>query len=121
MKGKALFVAILMLFVVSQDCFAGILAARRPGTEFPVYNLRISRIRTTVNITGQLAVTHVDEEFHNDQSMTLEGFYAFQLPEGAKVDGLWLWVDGKRLIFVVKTLPTLRSTVEPMCSCEKVF
>ncbi|MDX9758094.1 MAG: VIT domain-containing protein [Bacteroidota bacterium] len=94
--------ALLMFLIGSAAADAGVLYARRPGTETPVYNLRISNIRTTVNITGQLAVTHVDEEFYNENTITLEGFYAFQLPEGANVDGLWLWVDGNRLIFIVK-------------------
>lgn len=94
--------ALLLFLLCTAAADAGVLYARRPGTETPVYNLRISNIRTTVNITGQLAVTHVDEEFYNENSITLEGFYAFQLPEGAKVDGLWLWVDGNRLIFIVK-------------------
>jgi Ca-activated chloride channel family protein len=95
----------MLLFLLGTTAAeAGVLYARRPGTETPVYNLRISNIRTTVNITGQLAVTHVDEEFYNENNIVLEGFYAFQLPEGAKVDGLWLWVDGNRLIFIVKKL-----------------
>jgi Ca-activated chloride channel homolog len=96
---------ILLVFLAFavQDLYAGVLYARRPGTETPVYNLRISHIRTNVRIVGQMAVTHVDEEFFNDNNQTLEGFYAFSLPEGAKVDGLWLWVDGQRLTFIVKT------------------
>jgi len=99
--GKLLLV-ILILAGAAESAAAGVLYARRPGTESPVYNLRISHIRTTVTIAGQLAVTHVDEEFFNDNHSTLEGFYAFQLPEGAHVDGLWLWVNGERRIFVVK-------------------
>lgn len=95
--------ALLLFLALSQIVDAGVLYARRPGTESPVFNLRISHIRTHVRIQGQLAVTHVDEEFFNDNSEVLEGFYAFQLPDGAKVDGLWLWVDGVRRTFVVKT------------------
>jgi Ca-activated chloride channel family protein len=100
--GKLLLI-VLFLFAGTGTSIAGVLYARLPGTEAPVYNLRISNIRTSIRIAGQLAVTHVDEEFHNDNGLTLEGFYAFSLPEGARVDGLWLWVDGKRLIFTVKT------------------
>jgi len=92
-----------LLLLGTASAAAGVMYARRPGTESPVYNLRISHIRTQVTIVGQLAVTHVDEEFFNDNNQTLEGFYAFQLPEGANVDGLWLWVNGQRLTFVVKT------------------
>ncbi len=100
---KRLWLVIPLLVLLTLDAAAGVLYARRPGTESPVYNLRISHIRTNVRIVGQLAVTHVDEEFYNENNQILEGFYAFSLPEGAKVDGLWLWVDGKRLTFIVKT------------------
>ena len=96
-------IALVLFLLATAAADAGVLYARRPGTETPVYNQVISNIRPTVNITGQLAVTHVDEEFFNDNNLVLEGFYAFQLPEGAKVDGLWLWVDGNRLKFIVKT------------------
>ncbi|MBE0645742.1 MAG: VWA domain-containing protein [Bacteroidetes bacterium] len=101
-RATQLLIALILFLLGTAAAEAGVLYARRPGTETPVYNLRISNIRTTVNITGQLAVTHVDEEFYNENNSILEGFYAFQLPEGAKVDGLWLWVDGNRLIFIVK-------------------
>lgn len=100
---KRLWIAILLLALIGPEVHAGVLYARRAGTEAPVYNLRISHIRTTVRIVGQMAVTHVDEEFFNDNNLILEGFYAFSLPEGAKVDGLWLWVDGQRRTFIVKT------------------
>ncbi|MBN1447132.1 MAG: VWA domain-containing protein, partial [Bacteroidetes bacterium] len=99
--GKSLCI-VLLLLAAAGSAQAGVLYARLPGTESPVYNLRISHIRTSVTIVGQLAVTHVDEEFFNDNARILEGFYAFQLPEGAQVDGLWLWVDGVRRIFIVK-------------------
>ncbi|MDT8323366.1 MAG: VIT domain-containing protein [Bacteroidota bacterium] len=98
-----LLLVLALLCLGTTSAIAGVLYARRPGTEAPVYNLRISHIRTNVTIAGQLAVTHVDEEFYNDNNITLEGFYAFQLPDGASVDGLWLWVNGQRLTFVVKT------------------
>jgi Ca-activated chloride channel homolog len=94
-------ITLLLLCLLGVDgAWAGVLYARRPGTEAPLYPLRISHIRTTVTITGFLAVTHVDEEFHNDNALTLEGFYAFQLPDGARVNGLWLWENGQRKKFI---------------------
>lgn len=99
---RCIVLLVLLLTGVSQTVEAGVLFARRPGTEAPLYNLTILHIRTSVKIVGQMAVTHVDEEFFNDNNLTLEGFYAFQLPPGAKVNRLWLWENGKRLIMVVK-------------------
>jgi Ca-activated chloride channel family protein len=102
MKPRYALIALVFLLFAFDEVSAGVLYARRPGTEAPLYNLKISKIRTHITIEGLLAVTHVDEEFYNGNNMTLEGFYAFQLPEGAQVDGLWLWVDGRRLTFIVK-------------------
>ena len=100
MKRTCLILCAIAILALGSVADAGILCARRPNTESPVYNLAISHIRTTVTIAGQLAITHVDEEFYNSNNLTLEGFYAFQLPDGAKVDGLWLWENGVRRKFV---------------------
>ncbi|MBL0176509.1 MAG: VWA domain-containing protein [Ignavibacteria bacterium] len=100
MKCTGIFVLAAWMCALTIDVSAGVLYARRPGTETPVYPLRISNIRTSVTINGQFAVTHVDEEFFNDNNLTLEGFYAFHLPDGARVDGLWLWENGQRKTFV---------------------
>ncbi len=97
---KHLVSLVLLCALCVGSASAGVLYARRPGTEAPLYPLRISHIRTTVTITGILAVTHVDEEFFNDNALTLEGFYAFQLPDGARVNGLWLWENGQRKKFI---------------------
>jgi hypothetical protein len=102
MKRFGLLLSGLSFLCAAYAASAGVLVARRAGTETPTYNLNLSANRSYVNIYGQLAVTHVDEEFYNDNNMQLEGFYAFQLPDGAKVDGLWLWIDGKRVTFIVK-------------------
>jgi len=104
MKHRVILSVCVLLLCAGMEARSGVLYARRPGTETPVYSLYMSKIRTQVRIEDQLAVTHVDEEFFNDNGITLEGFYAFQLPAGAKVSGLWLWVDGKRLRFIVKKL-----------------
>ncbi len=100
---KRLLVSLLLIgFILPMgNSIAGVLYARRPGTESPVYNLSLSKIATKVDIYGQLAVTHVDEEFYNGNNLTLEGFYAFQLPDGAVIDGLWLWDNGVRKRFIV--------------------
>ena len=105
MRPRHLLPIFLFIFIVSSSPSpAGRLYARLPGTASPLYNLRIENIRTSIRIENLLAITHVDEEFRNPQSIDLEGFYVFQLPEGALVDGLWLWVDGKRQTFIVKRL-----------------
>lgn len=91
-----------ILLLSFSEANAGRLYARKAGTASPLYNLRLQYIRTHVTIENLLAVTHVDESFRNDQGIDLEGFYIFQLPDGAVVDGLWMWVEGKRYVFEVK-------------------
>ncbi len=93
---------IILVLAAVPDAEAGRLYARRPGTASPVYNLTQTEVHTRTTIRNILAVTHVDETFHNDQAAELEGFYVFSLPEGATVDGLWMWLDGKRYTFMVK-------------------
>ncbi|MCZ7556954.1 MAG: VIT domain-containing protein [Bacteroidia bacterium] len=99
---KRILLLLLLLLPCAQRVEAGKLFARAAGTASPIYNLCQTIVNTTVTIRDLLAVTHVDETFLNTQSREVEAWYVFQLPEGAVVDGLWLWIDGKRETFVVK-------------------
>ncbi len=104
-RGSGLVSAACILIIVLTHPFhaeAGRLYARVAGTDGPIYNLSVTASRGSVHIENQIAVTSVDEEFYNDNAMILEGYYVFQLPEGARVDGLWLWIDGKRTEFIIK-------------------
>lgn len=56
--------------------------------------LRIRYCHATVTISGQVAVTRVDQVFANDSNRVLEGIYVFPLPEQATVTELVLWIDG---------------------------
>lgn len=95
-------IIVILLCAAGERAEAGRLYARRPNTASPVYNLVQTEVHTRTVIRNLLAVTHVDETFHNDQGIDLEGFYVFSLPEGATVDGLWMWLDGRRYSFIVK-------------------
>lgn len=48
-----------------------------------------------VDINNQVAVTHVDQVFHNPNEFTIEGTYIFPLPLGAVVTDFKLWIDGE--------------------------
>ncbi len=63
----------------------------------PIWNfegLRIDYQRVNVAIEDQVATTHIDQLFVNDNDWMLEGTYLFPLPEGAAVSQLTMWVDG---------------------------
>lgn len=63
----------------------------------PVWNfegLTIKYQRVDVTITNQVATTHIDQLFVNDNDWMLEGTYLFPLPAEAAVSQLTMWVDG---------------------------
>jgi Ca-activated chloride channel family protein len=57
--------------------------------------LRIEYQRVTVSIEDQIATTHIDQLFVNENEWLLEGTYLFPLPPGATVSQLTMWVDGQ--------------------------
>ncbi|MDP1675308.1 MAG: VIT domain-containing protein [Bacteroidota bacterium] len=106
MKKRAL-IYLLSLFTflsLSENLFAiGRVYARYPNNEHsPIFNLRIKTLTASITIQDQLAVTHVDQIFANDNNSRLEGFYIFKLPEGAQVNELYLWINGQRVPYTVK-------------------
>jgi Ca-activated chloride channel family protein len=92
----------VLVSLLPAQAAAGKLYAREKGRASPIYNLLQTGVATTVRIDDRLATTHVDERFLNDTPHELEGFYVFELPDGAVVDGLWMWVDGTRQTFTVR-------------------
>jgi Ca-activated chloride channel family protein len=63
----------------------------------PIWNfegLKIEYQRVDVTVADQVATTHIDQLFVNDNDWMLEGSYLFPLPEGAAVSQLTMWVDG---------------------------
>ncbi len=51
--------------------------------------------RVNVTIADQVATTHIEQLFVNNNDWMLEGEYFFPLPEGAAVSQLTMWVDGQ--------------------------
>lgn len=65
-----------------------------PWREVP---LVIKYHRVEVEITDQVATTHVDQVFVNEASYPVEGAYIFPLPEDAAISSFDMWVDGQKL------------------------
>jgi len=61
----------------------------------PMAQLAIEYHRVQIRIEDQVAVTHVDQSFRNDNDWTVEGTYIFPLPTGAAVSSFTLWIDGE--------------------------
>jgi len=60
-----------------------------------IEGLTIEYQRVDVSIEDQVATTHIDQLFVNDNDWMLEGTYLFPLPEGAAINQLTMWVDGQ--------------------------
>jgi Ca-activated chloride channel family protein len=68
-----------------------------PPQPIPIRSLAIKYHRVTVQIEDQVATTHVDQVFVNDNPFDLEGTYIFPLPADATVSSFAMWVDGQKL------------------------
>jgi Ca-activated chloride channel family protein len=66
-----------------------------PPVPKPMAQLAIEYHHVQVDIDQQVATTHVDQVFRNDNPWTVEGTYIFPLPTGAMVTEFVLWVDGE--------------------------
>lgn len=64
-------------------------------TEVPDLAVRYHRVKVT--ISGQVALTEIDQVFVNDSPYELEGTYIFPLPEDAAISDFAMFVDGGRL------------------------
>ncbi len=65
-----------------------------PG-HFSFAPLEVSYHHVTVQITDQVAVTTIDQEFYNPSGRQLEGTYVFPLPAGAVIDKFSMDINGK--------------------------
>jgi len=74
----------------------GELRAFKPGEKRDRdWRLSLASHKVTVRIVGNVARTEIEETFHNDSAVRLEGVYKFPLPADARIERLALDVDGK--------------------------
>jgi len=66
-----------------------------PPPVFRFAPLEMRELRVNVQITGQVAVTRVDQEFFNPNPNRLEGTFLFPVPKGAHLDKFSMEIDGK--------------------------
>jgi Ca-activated chloride channel family protein len=79
---------------------------------FPISQLAIEYHHVDVLIQDQVAVTHVDQVFRNENDWPVEGTYVFPLPEGAAVTEFILWIDGEPVQGEVLTREEARQVYE---------
>jgi Ca-activated chloride channel family protein len=65
-----------------------------PRGHFSFAPLEVTYHRVNVDVTDQVAVTTVDQEFYNPNPQQLEGTYLFPLPPGAHIDRFQMDING---------------------------
>jgi Ca-activated chloride channel family protein len=93
-------IALMALLVVPGQASADGIIICDPGPcpkPRPVFPLAIQYHRVTVTIDNQVATTHVDQLFRNDNNFQVEGTYIFPLPAEASVSDFAMWVDGQKI------------------------
>lgn len=79
----------------------GSLTARVPGSQTELgQKIRLTEQRVTVNISGRMAHTEIEQAFFNERPAVLEGIYRFPLPGDGSISGLQLlvgnrWMEGE--------------------------
>jgi Ca-activated chloride channel homolog len=59
--------------------------------------LEVNYVKVNTHINDQVAVTAVDEEFHNPNAARLEGTFVFPIPKGAHINKFTMEIDGKQV------------------------
>jgi Ca-activated chloride channel family protein len=114
----SLMIAALTTFPASAD---GIIIPEPPicpegpcPPPLPIQQLAIRYHRVHVTIENQVATTHVDQVFRNDNDWTVEGTYVFPLPTDAAVSSFALWIDGEPVEGKLLTREEARRQYEDM-------
>ncbi len=89
-----------LLFLViasfSEVYAVGALFSRPRFSNDDYQKMWIKSVNAAIDIHGQIAVTHIDQVFHNELNVSVETIYIFPLPENAVMTELIYWVNGKR-------------------------
>jgi Ca-activated chloride channel family protein len=111
--------AAISLGIASPASADGIIIPHPPICEFdrcpepfPISQLAITYHHVQVEIKDQVAITHVDQVFRNDNDWTVEGTYIFPIPQDAAVNDFTLWIDGEPVQGNVLSREEARRTYE---------
>ncbi len=64
---------------------------------FSPFQLEIKSEKVQVEITQQMALTHIEQVFHNPSGSSLEGYFLFPAPVGAVISNFSMQVNGKEM------------------------
>ena len=80
----------------------GLIIVDRPVDVAPTHHrfapLHVKHHHVKVTINDQVAVTEIDQIFHNPSDQRLEGTYIFPIPAGAQIDRFAMDINGKSVL-----------------------
>lgn len=108
---------ILLIFIVIPVKADGIIIPDPPPIppDHPISamkQLEIQYHHVDVKIVNQIAITHVDQVFHNPNDWPVEGTYVFPVPADAGVSSFVLWIDGEPVSGEILDADEARQTYE---------
>ncbi len=93
----------LLIFSIQNEIFAiGALFSRPRFSQEEYQKMWIKSINASIDIQEQIAVTHVDQIFHNELNTSVEAIYIFPLPENAVLTELIYWVNGQKFVASIR-------------------
>lgn len=87
--------ALLVLSTAARAWADGMIILQPPTPEVRLTPLAVKEHLVSVEVQDQVAVTTVDQTFHNPNPQQLEGLYIFPLPEKAAISKFSMWIDGR--------------------------
>ena len=105
---KSLSIIFMLAFCLQSAFGVGALFGRRAFSADTTRPLWLKNYDATVTVHDQIAITHVDQTFQNEDNFRKEGVFIFPLPENAIVTELALWINGQRVIGEVMEADTAR-------------
>jgi len=125
-KALSLLLVMLVLTVLSSIARAdGLIVVHRPPPtvvvpgHFTFAPLDVVYHKVECEITDQVAVTRVDQEFYNPNNARLEGDYIFPLPPGAQIDKFSMDIDGKMMVAELLPADKARKIYEDIVRASK--
>ncbi len=97
-----LFILLTIILASNKAQAIGALYARPRFSSDQYQKMWIKKVDAAIDIHEQIAVTHVDQTFHNEMNTSIEAIYIFPLPENATITELIYWVNGQRFVASIR-------------------
>lgn len=115
MRRAVPFLVAFLLAPAAADA-VGFMFVAHGGRDYRGDLMRLDTLAAQVTIRQRLAITRLDQVFHNHTERIVEGVYEFALPEGAVITDLVLWIGDRRVQGQIREKEEARREYEELVS-----